>query len=253
MQDPAGERIEDLEPLDRIVVEGNAHCVLGVLRREHVDHVAAHAEGAAAEVEVVALVLHRNQARERVALRELLAFAQVQDHAVVLGRIADAVDRRHGGDNHDVTPLEERLGGRQAHLLDVLVDRRILLDEQIARRDVRFRLVVVVVRDEVLDRVLGEELAELRVQLRRQSLVRCEHERRPGELRDDVRHRVGLAGAGHAQQRLERQAVLDAFDELRDRFGLIAGGREELVEAEGTVGEGNEHVESACLTDHFNG
>ena len=59
---------------------------------KHVDHVAAHAEGAAAEVELVALVLHRDQAREDVALRHLLALAQVQDHAVVLDRIADAVD-----------------------------------------------------------------------------------------------------------------------------------------------------------------
>ncbi len=82
--------------------------------------------------------------------------AQMQDHAVVIDRIADAVDRRHGAHDHHVAPLEQALGRRQAHLLDVLVDRRILLDEQVARRHVGLGLVVVVVGNEILDRVLRE-------------------------------------------------------------------------------------------------
>jgi hypothetical protein len=141
---------------------------------------------------------------DRVALRELVAQAQVKDHAVVLGRVADAVDRRHRRDDHAVAPLEDRLGRRQAHLLDVLVDRAVLLDVEVARGDVGLGLVVVVVADEVLDRVVREELAEFRVELRGERLVGRQHERRPAGLRDDVRHREGLARAGHAEQRLER-------------------------------------------------
>ena len=59
----------------------------------------------------------------------------------------------------DVAALEQRLGRRQAHLLDVLVDRGVLLDVGVARGHVGLGLVVVVVRDEVLDRVVREELA----------------------------------------------------------------------------------------------
>ena len=137
-----------------------------------------------------------------------VALLQVQDHAVVLGRVADAVDRRHRRDDHAIGPLEDRLGRRQPHLLDVLVDRAVLLDVEVARRDVGLRLVVVVVRDEVLDRVVREELAELRIELRRQRLVGRDHDRRPPGARDDVGHRERLARARHAQQRLERQAVV---------------------------------------------
>jgi hypothetical protein len=75
--------------------------------------------------------------------------------------IAEAVDRRHGGDHQAVLAGHQRLGGRQAHLLDVVVDRRVLLDEGIGGRHVGLGLVVVVVGDEVLDRVVREELAEL--------------------------------------------------------------------------------------------
>ncbi len=106
------ERVEHFEPLDLVVGERDADRVLGVLGREHVDHVAAHPERAAAEVQLAAVVLHRHEARDHVALRDFLAVAQVQDHAVVLGRIADAVDRRHRGHDHHVAPLHERLRRR---------------------------------------------------------------------------------------------------------------------------------------------
>ncbi len=79
--------------------------MLGMLCRKYIDHVPAHAERAAPEVELVALVLHGDEAREHFALRHLLALAQVQDHAVVLGGVADAVDRRHRRDDHHVAPL----------------------------------------------------------------------------------------------------------------------------------------------------
>ena len=52
-----------------------------------------------------------------------------------------------------------------------VVDDRVLLDERVGRRDVRLGLVVVVVADEVLDGVVGEQLLDLAVELRRQRLV----------------------------------------------------------------------------------
>src|SRR5205085_1808087 len=97
--------------------------------------------------------------------------------------------------------------------------------------------VVVVIGDEVLDRVLREELPELGVELRGERLVRGEDERRPTEPSDDIRHRVGLAGPRYAQQRLESESICDAFGELVYRFRLVTRGLIELREAERTVGE----------------
>ncbi len=235
----AGQRVEELQRLDLVVEQRDADRVLGVLRREDVEHVAAHAEHAALELDVVARVLHLGQPLDRVALRHAVALLQVQDHAVVLGRVADAVDRRHRRDDHAVGPLEDRLGRGQAHLLDVLVDRAVLLDVEVARRDVRLRLVVVVVRDEVLDRVVREELAELRVELRRERLVRRDDDRGPPRARDHVGHRERLARPRDAQQRLVRESVGQPLDELRDRLGLVAGRLERHVQLVGAVGIGD--------------
>ena len=234
---PAGQRIEQHQAVDLVVEQGHPHRCLRVLRRENVDDVAADAERAAAEVELGALVLHRDQPRDDLALVRVLALAQVQDHAVVVDRVADAVDAGHGRDDHRVFALEQRLRRRQPHLLDVLVDARVLLDIEVARGDVGLGLVVVVVGDEVLDRVLGEELAELRIELRCQGLVRREDERGSSDARDDVRHRVGLARTGHAEQRLGGEPVAEPLGELVDRFRLVARRRERLVEAERALRE----------------
>ena len=97
-----------------------------------------------------------------------------------------------------------------------------------------FGLVVVVVADEIFDRVVREEPAEFLIELRREGLVVHHHERRPVDRFDDLRHGEGLAGAGDTQQHLALIAAIQPFDELRDgaclvSFELEVGNEFELV------------------------
>ena len=107
------------------------------------------------EVHVVALVLHVDElAQDRALVVRLARLAATRSLlAVLLGR-AQAVDARHRRDHDDVAPGEQRRRGRVAQPVDLVVDRAVLLDVGVARRDVRLGLVVVVVADEVLDPVL---------------------------------------------------------------------------------------------------
>src|SRR6201989_2823925 len=93
-------------------------------------------------------------------------------------------------------------GGGVPEAVDLVVDRAVLLDVEILRRDVGLGLVVVVIGDEVVDLVLGEELAELVAELRAERLVVGDDERGTLALGDRRRHREGLAGAGGAEQGL---------------------------------------------------
>jgi hypothetical protein len=235
LQDLSGERIENMDAFDFVIEQRDPHRCLRVLGWENVEHVASHPEHAAPELEIVALVLHLAEALDRIALSELLAFSQVQDHAVVFTRITNPVNAGYRRDDNRIAPLEQRLGRRKTHLLDVFVDARVLLDVQIFRWNVRFRLVVVVVRDKVLDSVFREELPHLGIELRRKRLVRSHDERWTSEPRNNMRHRVRLAGAGDTQQSLIRETVADAFDELLDRFRLIAGRGKGLMQAKRAV------------------
>ncbi len=130
--------------------------------------------------------------------------------------------------------VKQRRGRGVPQPVDVVVDRRVLLDVRVRGREVRLGLVVVVVRDEVLDRVLGEELAELVAELGCEGLVVRDHERRALEARDHVRDGERLAGAGRPEERREAISSLDAGYELVDRLRLIACG--EVVTGESEFG-----------------
>ena len=81
-----------------------------------------------------------------------LAQVEAEDPVLVLLGRAEAVDARHRGHHDDVPAGQQRLRRRVPQPVDLVVDRRVLLDVGVGRRDVRLGLVVVVVRDEVLDR-----------------------------------------------------------------------------------------------------
>ena len=190
--------------------------------REQLDRVAAHAEGAAREILVAAAVVQRHQVGQQLALRDGLAHLHAEGHGRVGLDRADAVDARHAGHDDHVVALKERARGGVAHTVDLLVHRRFLLDVGVGARHVGLGLVVVVVGDEVLDRVVGEEALELTVELRRQRLVGREDEGRALGAIDHLRHGEGLARAGDAEQHLVALMLIDALDQLGDGGRLVA-------------------------------
>ena len=152
------------------------------------------------------------------------AAREVQAHLPVLAGVAQAVDAGDGGDDDGVAPLQDGLGGGEAHLFDVFVDGGVFFDEGVRSGDVGFRLVVVVVGNEVFDGVVREEFAHFAVKLGSESFVRREDERGALRAGDDVRHGEGFAGTGHAEQGLLGEAVLQPFEELGNGSRLVAGG-----------------------------
>src|SRR5690606_36697605 len=109
------------------------------------------------ERHVVPVVLDGNQRTQDVVPCRTLTYRERDHLPPVLRRIAKPVDRRHRGDYYHVLTLHERRRGTQAEPIDVLVYRGVLLDVRVGSGNVSLRLVVVVVRDEVLDRVPRKE------------------------------------------------------------------------------------------------
>ena len=208
IEDLAGERVEVLDALDLVAEELDP--VRGLRERgPDLQDLALDAEGAAAEDGVVAPVLHVHElAEELVALDPLANLEELHLLAVELRR-ADAVDARDRGDDQDVAPREQAGGRGVAEPVDLVVDRGVLLDVEVLRRDVCLGLVVVVIGDEVLDLVFREELAELVAELRGQGLVVGDHERRALDRLDRGGHREGLAGPGGPEERRKALPRLD--------------------------------------------
>ncbi len=218
----AGERIEARDRVDLVAEKFQAHRFLVRGRGINLDHVAAHPEFSPAEAHVVALVKHVDEPPEDGFARDLLAAFHRQEHAQIILRRSHTVDARDARDHDHVPPGKKRARRGKPETLDLLVNRRILLDVGVGARDVGLRLVVIEVADEIFDRVAREELFELRVKLRGERLVVRNDERRPVEFADDIRDREGLAGTGHAEERLMAIAGFDGLEQLGDRLPLVA-------------------------------
>ena len=189
------------------------------------------------KVVVVALVLDLHELAQHAIAVDRGADRHVNQHVVVrLGR-AETVDAAHAGDDDHVVALEQRPRRGVAHPVDLLVHQGVLGDVGVGRRDVRLGLVVVVIAHEVLHRVLREELAKLRVELRRQRLVGRQDQCRDTRLGDHVRDGEGLARPGHTEQALVVDACLEPPEEGVDGSWLVATGfelRDELKIGHGT-------------------
>ena len=98
----------------------------------------------------------------------------------------------------------------------------VLLDIGVGARHIGLGLVVVVIRDEILDRVVGKKILELAIELRGQRLVRRQDQGRALRCLDHLRHGVGFSRPGDAEQHLGAVVAGDAFDQIRNRGRLIA-------------------------------
>ena len=233
--------MQAVERLDLVAEHLDADGEL-LVDRDDLDRVAAHPEVAAREVDVVALVLHRDElADEPVAVDPLADLQRHHRVEVLLGR-AEAVDAGDRRDHDDVAPAQQRVRGGVPQPLDLGVDRGVLLDEGVGLRHVGLGLVVVVVRDEVLDGVVRHELAELVRELRGERLVVREHERGALHLLDQPGRGRRLAGAGRAEQHDVGLAGVDAAGQLGDRGGLVAARPVVAHDLEGTDGSGGLHA-----------
>ena len=219
-----GERMQHVERFDLIAEQLDADRIL-LVHRDDLDRVAAHSEVAAREVDVVAVVLHRDElADERVAV-VLLPYLQRHHRPHVLLRRTEAVDARDGRDDDHVAAAEQRVRRGVTEPFDLGVDRRVLLDEGVGLRDVRLGLVVVVVRDEVLDGVVRPIRSRNSfAELRGERLVVRERPGSAAGLLDAQRGDWRTARSGRAQQHDVGLTRVDATGQFGDRLGLVSRG-----------------------------
>ena len=125
--------------------------------RNDLKGVAADAERSAVKVNVVTLVMHFHEALHERFHGEMLPFFHGNDQfRVVLWR-TETVDAGDGGHDNHVPARQESVRGGMAQLVDIVVDGRVLGDVRVGSGHVGFGLIEVVIADEVLDRVIGEE------------------------------------------------------------------------------------------------
>ena len=109
-----------------------------------------------------------------------------------------------------------------AHPVDAFVYRAFLLDIGVRPRDIGFGLVIIIIADEIFDRIVGEEALELAIELGRENLVGRKDQGRALQRFDHLGHGEGFAGPCYAEQHLILLAGQRALDQFGDRGALVA-------------------------------
>ena len=152
-----------LDAVDFVAPVSDADNVVGVGKVD-IHAVALDAEVARRGRHVVARIEAGHKAAQEFVEAQLPPYFQFDDVFVESRGIAHAVNARDGRNYHHVLAAREQRGGSgEAQFVDVLVDGKVFLDISIRGSDIGFGLIVIVVRNVILHRILGEKAFELAV------------------------------------------------------------------------------------------
>ena len=209
--------------VDLIVEHLDTHSLLAIRRRNNLNHIAAHAEGAALEIYIVTRILNLYQLMQNTLAVNRLAKAQRKHHIIIFLRCAQAVNAGNTRHDDNVPAFEQRTRRTMAQLINLIVNRRILLDIRVGLGNIRLRLIIIVIGNKIFHSILREERLQLACQLCRQRLVVRDNQRRLTHLVNHLRNRIGLACTRRAQQNLRAQALFHALRQLLNRLRLVTG------------------------------
>ncbi len=196
------------------------------------ERITTHPEDTGLDFQVVALVLDIDQLPQEGIPTVDLSFWNLQHRGAIGFRVAQTIN---GGDRcHDNNILagHQRRCCCQAQTVNLFVNIGFFLDIQIASWDVGFRLIIIVIRDEILHCIFREEFGILGVKLGCQCFVVGHHQGGQLQLLDHVGNCESLACASGTEQNLVMVAFVDTFHELTDGFRLVASGFVRSVEFE---------------------
>ncbi len=111
-----------------------------------------------------------------------------------------------------------------AQIIDFIIYGRIFFNIRIRGRHVGFRLIIIIITDEIFHRIFRKELFEFCIKLSGQRFIGSHHQGRPLHLLDDFGHGKSFTGTGHSQQGLLLVTFKQSLGQLMDRFRLVPGG-----------------------------
>ena len=222
--DNAGQGVKFADAVNLVPKELHPDRPVPVIGGVNLHRIPPDPEAVALKGHVVALIADFHQTAQQFVPAVLRPHAQGDDQIGKIIRFSQPVDTGDGSHHNHVPPFQQGTGGGQAQAVNLVIYGGVFGDIGIRMGDIRLRLVVVIVADEIFHGVVGKKLLKLRAQLGGKGLVMGQHQRGTLHALDHFRHGEGLSGTGHAQQDLFFQPVLDARRQRVNCLRLVPGG-----------------------------
>ena len=90
---------------------------------------------------------------------------------LIFMRITQTKDRRYRSNDNHVITLKQRTGSAMPQFINLIINGTVFFNISVRARHIGFRLVIIVIRHEVLNRVMWEKLLKLTIQLTSQRFI----------------------------------------------------------------------------------
>ena len=131
----------------------------------------AHTEIAGNKFHFIAVILDFNQQSAQLRACHFHAFFKVHAQFAVTVRGAQVVNAGHGGHHNHVIARKQGGCGFQTQFVYMVIDGGIFFNIGVRLRDIRFRLVIIIIRNKIFHRIFGKKVFKLGIQLGGQYFV----------------------------------------------------------------------------------
>ena len=149
-----------------------------------------------------------------------------KSHVTIRLNCPDTINTRNRRDNDHIFAFEQRTRSSMTHSIDLFINRGFFFDIGIGAGNIRFRLVVVVVGNEIFDGIIGKKSLHLTIELCGKRLIGSKDERRSLDLCDDMSHGKGFTRPCNTEEYLIIRPVIYTRHQSANRVRLITSWKE---------------------------
>ena len=192
--------------------------------RENFYYIAPHTKGTAFKIHIISVILHFNEDVQHFIPVFFHTGTERKHHAIVFFRVTQTIDTGYAGNNNNILPFHQCRCGRVTQFIDFFIDCGIFLNIGIGAGHIGFRLIVIIITDEILYRVFREKFLQFIIKLGCQCFIMGNDQRGFLYFFNDVCHGKGFPGTRYPHQSLKFQSILKSIGYFFDSLGLVASG-----------------------------
>ena len=161
--DLPGQRIKFTDTVDLITKEFNPHSIFKCRYRKDLQHIPVYTECSTMEIHIISDILDIRQFIDHHIPILDHSDTERQHLLPVFIRITDTVNTGYRGYDHNILSVDQCCSCTVTHLVNIIVDRRILRYISISRCHICFRLVIIIIRNKIFYRIFRKKFLHFRI------------------------------------------------------------------------------------------
>ena len=187
------------------------------------DNVAANTKLIADKIHIVALILHVYKLIYDFVAVFFHSRAERKHHSSVIYRVAESIDAGNGSNDYYVASFGKSCGCGMAEPFDFVVYVACFFNISIGGSNICFRLIIIIIGNEIFNAVFGKKLFEFAAKLGGKSFVMGKNNGRAVYFFNYRSHCERLTGTGYTEKGLFPVAAVYSFNKFFNCLGLVAG------------------------------